>query len=105
MDAGLRKRCNGFQQEERELLADLCSVGRTTLTHTSRLFMDTRQERGSYTHKAETIGKISQAKGSPQLFVYTGRLWRGSYERLIIEQSSGPFAYLGNTHVSGGDYK
>ena len=27
--------------------------------------------------------KISLAKGPPQLFVYTGRLWRGSYERLI----------------------
>ena len=27
--------------------------------------------------------EISLAKGPPQLFVYTGRLWRGSYERLI----------------------
>ena len=27
--------------------------------------------------------KIILAKGPPQLFVYTGRLWRGSYERLI----------------------
>ena len=38
-----------------------------------------RSSGGNYNSKNE----ISLAKGPPQLFVYTGRLWRGSYERLI----------------------